>query len=72
MRTLGIILIVVGVLAVALPYIPFTQREKVLDIGPIEAVKEEKKTLPISPIVGVVAVAGGAALVIAGAVRNKS
>lgn len=46
--------------------ITYTTREKMLDLGPIEATKEEKKTIPLPPIVGGVALVGGIALVIAG------
>lgn len=70
MRIFGIILIVAGILAVALPYVTFTKREKVLDIGPIEAVTEKKESVPISPIVGIVMVAGGAAMVIGSGFRK--
>ena len=45
MRILGIILIVIGLLTLALPYLTFTKKEKVLDIGPIEAVAETKETI---------------------------
>ena len=62
----GIALIILGVLAFALQGITYTKREKVLDLGPIEATKEEKKTIPLPPILGAVALAGGVALVIAG------
>ena len=62
----GIALIVLGVLAFALQGITYTKREKVLDLGPIQATKEEKKTIPLPPILGAVALVGGVALVIAG------
>ena len=44
MRIVGIVLICIGLLTLALPYITFTKQEKVLDIGPIEAVAEKKET----------------------------
>jgi hypothetical protein len=65
MRILGIILIVIGLLTLALPYITFTKQEKVLDIGPVEAVAETKERIPISPIVGAVVLVAGAGIVIA-------
>ncbi len=65
MRILGITLIVIGVLALALPYLTFTKKEKVLDIGPIEAVTEKKENVPVSPIVGAVILIAGAGIVIA-------
>jgi hypothetical protein len=62
----GILLIVLGVIALAYQGITYTTHKKVLDIGPIEATKEEHKTIPLPPIVGVIALVGGIALVIAG------
>ena len=65
-RLVGIILIFVGALALAYQGITYTTREKVLDIGPIEATKEERKTIPLPPVVGAVALAGGIALLLSG------
>ncbi|MDX2082243.1 MAG: hypothetical protein SFU53_15775 [Terrimicrobiaceae bacterium] len=72
MRVLGIVLIVAGIAAFVLPYIPFTEREKVVDIGPIEAVAEREERIPVSPIIGVVLVAAGAAVIVAGGRRQSS
>jgi hypothetical protein len=66
MKLIGILLIVFGVVALAIGGINYTKREKVLDIGPIEATKETRKTIPLSPIVGIAALAGGIALVATG------
>lgn len=67
----GIVLIVLGIAALALGGISYTDREKVLDIGPIEATTEERKTIPLPPIAGGAAVVAGVVLVIAGA-RSKT
>ena len=56
---LGIALIVVGVLSLAYQGITFTTHKKVLDLGPIQATKEEKKTIPIPSVVGALALIGG-------------
>jgi hypothetical protein len=37
----------------------------VIDIGPLHATADTQKTLPLSPLLGVVAVAGGIALLVA-------
>ncbi len=66
MKLVGVVLIVFGVIALAMGGISYTKREKVLDIGPIQATTEKEKTIPLSPIVGLAAVAGGIACVIAG------
>lgn len=64
MRTLGLVLIVVGLVALVLPYITFTKQEKVLDIGPIKATAEKQENIPVSPLVGGVIFVAGAAIVI--------
>jgi len=65
-KLIGVLLIVFGVVALAVGGIGYTKREKVVDLGPIQATTEKHKTLPLSPIVGVAAVAGGIVLVVAG------
>jgi hypothetical protein len=65
-KLIGILLIVFGVIALAVGGFSYTKREKVLDLGPIQATTETQKTVPLSPIVGVAAVAGGIVLVVVG------
>lgn len=72
MRILGIVLIVVGLLTLALPYITFTKQEKVLDIGPIEAIAEKKERIPVSPIVGTVILLAGAGITVASMMGKKA
>jgi uncharacterized membrane protein YidH (DUF202 family) len=66
MKLIGVILIVFGLLALAAGGINYTRREKVLDIGPVTAVTEKHESIPLSPIVGIVSVVAGVALVVAG------
>jgi uncharacterized membrane protein HdeD (DUF308 family) len=63
-KLIGILLIVFGVIALALGGISYTKRDKVVDLGPIQATTERTKTIPLSPIVGLAAVAGGIVLVV--------
>jgi hypothetical protein len=63
----GILLILFGAVILAYQGFTYTKREKVLDLGPIEATKETRKTVPIPPILGGLALAGGVALVVVGA-----
>lgn len=70
MKIIGVVLIVLGAIALAYGGITYTSREKVLDIGPIEATAEREKTIPLPPVLGALAVAGGIVLVIAGS-RKK-
>jgi uncharacterized membrane protein YidH (DUF202 family) len=66
MKLLGVLLIVFGIVALVLGGITYTKREKVLDIGPITATADRQKTIPLSPIVGIAAVAGGIACLVVG------
>ncbi len=63
---LGIMLIIVGLLALAYQGISYTTHKKVLDIGPIQATKTEHKTIPLPPILGGVAVIAGVILLASG------
>jgi drug/metabolite transporter (DMT)-like permease len=65
----GVILIVLGVLGLALGGFSFTRKEKVLDLGPIEASADKKESVAIPPLLGALAVVGGVVLVAAGAKR---
>lgn len=67
---IGILLIVVGVVGFALGGFSFTQKEKVLDVGPIEATAEDKETVPIPPLLAGLAVVGGVVLIAVGARRT--
>ena len=62
----GIILIVIGIAALAYQGITYTTRDKVVDIGPIQMTAEKTKTLPLPPIVGGVALVGGIVLLVMG------
>ena len=63
---LGVLLIVVGLVALAYQGFTYTRREKVIDLGPIHATAEREHTVPLPPVVGIVAVAAGVALVVGG------
>jgi len=62
----GIVLIVLGLAALVYGGITYTSRETVIDIGPIQATADRERTFPLPPVAGVVAVAGGIALLVAG------
>ena len=67
----GIVLVVLGALALAYQGINYTHEEKVLDVGPIHATRETQDRIPLPPIVGGLALVGGIALLVAGA-RQKA
>lgn len=62
-QKIGIALIAIGVIALLLPFIPFTTEETVVDIGPLTATAEQEKTIDIPLIVGGLILAGGIVLV---------
>jgi hypothetical protein len=70
MRIIGIVLIVIGLISLALGGISYTTKEKVVDLGPIEATAERHKTIPLPPILGGLALAGGVVLLIAGSKKR--
>ena len=65
-RTLGIVLIVLGLVGLVWGSSTFTTREKVVDIGPIHATREKTHNVPLTPIAGAVALIGGVVLLVAG------
>ena len=65
-KTLGVILIVLGLFGLAWGGFTYTTREKVVDIGPIHATREKTHNVPLPPIVGAAALIGGVVLLVAG------
>ena len=65
-KTLGIILIVLGLVGLAWGGFTYTTREKVIDIGPIHATREKTHKVPLAPIGGALALIGGIVILAAG------
>jgi hypothetical protein len=63
-RLIGVALIVLGVIALVYQGITYTSKEKIIDIGPFKAEVNREKTIPLSPVLGVVALAGGVVLLL--------
>lgn len=68
--TAGVTLMVLGLLVLVYQGITYTSRETIVDIGPLHAAADTRKTLPLSPILGIAATAGGVALLITGVHRH--
>ena len=62
----GIALILLGIVAFAYQGISYTSREKVIDVGPLQASVDTKKTIPLSPLLGGLVLVGGIVLVVVG------
>jgi hypothetical protein len=63
---IGLVLIVLGLAALAYQGINYTTRETVIDVGPVHATAERHRTLPLPPALGAVVVAGGIVLLVVG------
>lgn len=72
MRIVAMAVIVLGVIALLYGGITYTRREKVLDIGPIEATTKTRETIPLPPVLGAAAIVGGIALFVAAGRGRKA
>jgi uncharacterized membrane protein len=70
MSMIGILLIVLGALALAYQGFNYTKRDKVLDVGPIHATVDDQKHVSVPPILGGLVLLAGVGLLVAGA-RQK-
>jgi len=68
---LGILLAVLGIFALVYQGVSYTDREKLFDVGPIHATRDDTERIPLPPIVGALALLGGVALLVIGA-RQKA
>lgn len=68
----GLVLIALGLVALFSQGIPYTSRETIIDIGPIQATADQEKTFSLPPVLGILAVVGGAALLLTDARRKRS
>jgi len=66
---IAIVLVAIGVVSLAYEGITYTTREKILEVGPLRATAEKEKTIPLPPILGGLALAGGVVLLVVAARR---
>jgi hypothetical protein len=64
MKAIGFVLVVLGVLSLVYGGISYNRERTVLDVGPFKATATEQKNIPLSPIVGAIALLGGIALLV--------
>jgi hypothetical protein len=67
----GIVLVVLGALALAYQGINYTRQKNVIDLGSIHVTTETQERIPVPPALGGLALAGGITLLVVGA-RKKS
>ena len=63
-RIVGLVLIAIGLIALLWGGISWTQRKTVVDAGPLQVQADERKTLPLPPVLGGIAVVAGALLLL--------
>lgn len=71
MKIVGVLLIIAGVAALIYGGFTFTSEKKAVDMGPIQVNKTEHHTVPLPPLLGVVAIIGGGALFYFGAKEGR-
>ena len=64
MKAIGFLLVVLGVLALVYGGVSYNRERTVLDVGPFKATATEQKNIPLSPIVGGIALLGGVLLLV--------
>jgi uncharacterized membrane protein len=62
----GILLIAIGIVALAYGGFTYTKHEKIIDAGPLKISADREKTIPLPPILGGICLVGGIILVLAG------
>lgn len=68
---IGIVIAIVGGVGLYFGGLPYTDREQVLDIGPLEASAEVREKVEIPPLLSGGILALGVGIVVYGAGRNK-
>jgi hypothetical protein len=63
-KVVGLLLVIVGVVALLYSGVTYTRREKIVDLGPVQIEKKTTERIPIPPIVGGLALLGGIVLVL--------
>lgn len=63
-QLVGVVLIVLGIVALAWGGISWTQKETIVDAGPLEIQAEDRETIPLPPVLGGVALAAGVLLLV--------
>jgi hypothetical protein len=69
---IGIALIALGLIAFVYQGITYTTSEKVVDLGPLKITAQKEKTIPLPPILGGLALAGGIVLVVVASRKSKT
>jgi hypothetical protein len=66
MRIAGILLVILGIIGLIYGGITYTRHRDTVSLGPLTATVQQRETIPISPIAGVIALIGGVGLIVGG------
>lgn len=72
MKLIGIVLIVLGVIGLVAGGISWTEREKVVDLGPLEVTTENRESIPLPPVIGGLLLVAGVVLLVANGRKTAS
>lgn len=61
---ISIILIIVGILAISYQGISYVSHDKIIDMGPLQVSADQRHTIPIAPVLGVVALVAGIVMIV--------
>jgi hypothetical protein len=67
---IGVVLVVLGAAALIWKRVSYTQRETLIDAGPVNVTADTRKSVPLSPILGGAALASGVWLIVVGARKS--
>ena len=68
---LGALLILAGVIALSLGGFSFTTRDKVAEVGPVEVTGQQRRSMPLPPLLGGLAIVGGVVLIVVGSRKAR-
>jgi len=72
LTTIGIVLVILGILGFVVPRITFTEERTVLDVGPVEVEARQERSIPIPDVAAGVAVVAGLVMVVAGSSSRRA
>ena len=72
LTTIGVILIVLGLLGFVVPRITYTEETTAVDIGPVEVTTEQERSIPIPDIAAGAAVVAGVVMVVMGSGSRRT
>ena len=70
MKLLATLFISLGIVAFAYQGVGYKTQENIVDLGPVQVTAEKSHTLPLRPIAGGIALAGGIGLLVVSTRKN--